>query len=483
MSKLSGRWLLVEWGDGNSSVVNVRALVDGDRELKVDDEVVIGRRGGRTRRGKLVNVSDDRAWLQQQVITITAEPEPTPRLYDEPDPGAGDFSASDSEWGPDSPDSSDSEKETQSKRIKIEAIKKQYSNRSIKKSRTPTLRAEAVIPASMHTNNANQSLGHAKVKKRKLQEARRSLPVEQAIPDSTRSQSKPRKRPQGAIPNGNITVSAEEFAKVKRDLSEFRNMLKLIKDTVASLRTTINPDHLYETVYASVTPSKEIPRPPEVNDEELVEVIVPEPEEIVEPVKVLREAMKLAKIVKPVKYGLIKHNSSKADAVVEKANTHIGTKRPASNQTTNSSDSPAHASIINDEMVPIGSGKTMVPKYVYSKIKWDSYTAATRKLLMTVFPRRILATHSLTGKQSPAFADRPAKLCLDQKKVTDIIMTVTRNCNVKERLVRAAITTKCADENKMLRMRSKIQKTKEAGSTPFRILNNQENLPPENAKR
>lgn len=203
----------------------------------------------------------------------------------------------------------------------------------------------------MHTNNANQSLGQAKVKKRKLQEARRSLPVEQAIPDSTRSQSKPRKRPQGAIPNGNITVSAEEFAKVKRDLSEFRNMLKLIKDTVASLRTTINPDHLYETVYASVTPSKEIPRPPEVNDDELVEVIVPEPEEIVEPVKVLREAMKLAKIVKPVKYGLIKHNSSKAEAVVEKTNTHTGKKRPASNQTTNSSDSPAHASIINDEMV------------------------------------------------------------------------------------------------------------------------------------
>ncbi|GBP98028.1 Protein insensitive [Eumeta japonica] len=105
-------------------------------------------------------------------------------------------------------------------------------------------------------------------------------------------------------------------------------------------------------------------------------------------------------------------------------------------------------------VVPIGSGKTLVPKEVYSKINWKSYTMATRKLLMAVFSRRTLATHSLTGKASPAFLSKPAKLCLDPKKVADIVMTVTANCHVKEGLVRSAITTKCADENKMLKLQT-----------------------------
>lgn len=102
-------------------------------------------------------------------------------------------------------------------------------------------------------------------------------------------------------------------------------------------------------------------------------------------------------------------------------------------------------------MVPIGSGRTLVSKTMYDKINWKSYTMATRKLLMAVFPRNILATHSLTGKSSPAFQNKPPKLCLDPRKVSDIVMTVTQICNVKENLVRSAITVKCADENKMQR--------------------------------
>ena len=62
--------------------------------------------------------------------------------------------------------------------------------------------------------------------------------------------------------------------------------------------------------------------------------------------------------------------------------------------------------IFNDEneksdIVHIGMNKTVIPLHIMRSIKWSSHTAATRKLLMSVFPRDILATHSLTGKPSP----------------------------------------------------------------------------------
>lgn len=55
-----------------------------------------------------------------------------------------------------------------------------------------------------------------------------------------------------------------------------------------------------------------------------------------------------------------------------------------------------------------------------------------------------------------AFIDRgrPAKNQLDSNIVNDIIQTVTKFCNVSESVVRNAITTKCADENKMSRQRN-----------------------------
>lgn len=38
--------------------------------------------------------------------------------------------------------------------------------------------------------------------------------------------------------------------------------------------------------------------------------------------------------------------------------------------------------------IPIGSGKTLVPRDKFRRIKWTSYTVATRGLLLAVFPRR-----------------------------------------------------------------------------------------------
>lgn len=109
-------------------------------------------------------------------------------------------------------------------------------------------------------------------------------------------------------------------------------------------------------------------------------------------------------------------------------------------------------------MVSIGPNNTCVPASVFENINWSVSSLATRKLLVAIFDRETLATHSMTGKPSPAFKDqhKPLKQMLDPAKIQDIIFAVTRKSNASEKEVRNAITTKCADENKMM----KIQKGK-----------------------
>lgn len=132
--------------------------------------------------------------------------------------------------------------------------------------------------------------------------------------------------------------------------------------------------------------------------------------------------------------------------------------------------------------VMIGSNKTMVAVHVLRSIDWKNYKTATRKLLITLFTRETLATRSLTGRPSPAFHDRnkPVKGKLDQNIINDIIQIVTKKCSVQESQVRTAITTKCADENKMLRNR-KDNEEKEKFKTPTtanatRAADNKENI-------
>ncbi|KAJ8712414.1 hypothetical protein PYW07_005256 [Mythimna separata] len=109
----------------------------------------------------------------------------------------------------------------------------------------------------------------------------------------------------------------------------------------------------------------------------------------------------------------------------------------------------------NDDMIPIGKGHAKVPSKVLTSIKWISYTKVTRTLLEAIFPRRVLATHSLSGKQSPAFMDRPAKKILNPKLVDDIVNTVSTKCVVSKNLVRKCITVKCADEAKTCRQQKR----------------------------
>ncbi|XP_049875776.1 protein insensitive-like [Pectinophora gossypiella] len=113
---------------------------------------------------------------------------------------------------------------------------------------------------------------------------------------------------------------------------------------------------------------------------------------------------------------------------------------------------------ITIDLVSIGDGNAKVPSRLLDRLNWSSYTNVTRKLLTAVFSRNVLATHSLTGRPSPAFPDKPAKKKLNSAIVNDIVQTVVQRCKVSERLVRVSITTKCADEAKMLRNRNLLNK-------------------------
>ncbi|CAG4952417.1 unnamed protein product [Colias eurytheme] len=114
------------------------------------------------------------------------------------------------------------------------------------------------------------------------------------------------------------------------------------------------------------------------------------------------------------------------------------------------------------DLVSIGDGNASVPARLLKHMDWTSYTNATRKLLTAVFPRNVLATHSLTGKRSPAFPDKPAKKKLDPALVNDIVQTVVERCSVPENVVRTSITTKCADESKMFRSRQMNKKKRKS---------------------
>lgn len=107
-------------------------------------------------------------------------------------------------------------------------------------------------------------------------------------------------------------------------------------------------------------------------------------------------------------------NSVKADdfqTSFKNLNRTISTHSLNSSVSQNNSNNLVMDQIKNDwgeddeenvgENAKIGTFKTEVPKHILRSINWKSHTGATRKLLMALFTRKVLATHSLTGKPSP----------------------------------------------------------------------------------
>lgn len=86
------------------------------------------------------------------------------------------------------------------------------------------------------------------------------------------------------------------------------------------------------------------------------------------------------------------------------------------------------------DLVTIGSNGTKVPRVILDSIKWSSHSNATRKILSALFSREVLATHSLTGKPSPAFMDssKPTKNQLNALIISDIVQFVSQRCGVTD---------------------------------------------------
>ncbi|XP_067624386.1 early boundary activity protein 1 [Eurosta solidaginis] len=107
------------------------------------------------------------------------------------------------------------------------------------------------------------------------------------------------------------------------------------------------------------------------------------------------------------------------------------------------------------EMVIIGPNGTKIEKETFHEVNWESSgSAITRKILSLIFDDSILATHSLSGKKSPAFMefDMPLKGQLDPYVIDDIIYFMKLTRNVTKQEVKMAVTGKCADVCKKLRM-------------------------------
>ncbi|KAG5277664.1 hypothetical protein AALO_G00089990 [Alosa alosa] len=96
---------------------------------------------------------------------------------------------------------------------------------------------------------------------------------------------------------------------------------------------------------------------------------------------------------------------------------------------------------------------TSITQHQYGSIKWFNAKKATKDLLLAVFGRSILASHSYTGKQSNAFRTKAAKPQLNPVKVSDIINYITKRFGVDQGEVKA-ISEKCADQEKMEKRRT-----------------------------
>ncbi|CAG9564602.1 unnamed protein product [Danaus chrysippus] len=95
----------------------------------------------------------------------------------------------------------------------------------------------------------------------------------------------------------------------------------------------------------------------------------------------------------------------------------------------------------NNDTVAIGDGNAVVPARLLKHIGLDFIHKRYKKTTTyCIFVRQVLVTHSLTGKPSPAFPDKPAKKKLDPMFLNDIVQTVVEKCCVPQNVVRVLVT-------------------------------------------
>lgn len=146
-------------------------------------------------------------------------------------------------------------------------------------------------------------------------------------------------------------------------------------------------------------------------------------------------------------------SSNNGSSEKDKSFSPILSKKSSDNEDSSFDDRFPASDPFDPALVVIGPNGTSIGRQFYNSIQWGSSSAATRQLLVNIFPGEVLATHTLTGKPSPAFLgrERPSKNQLDPSKTSDIVYIVTAKCGVSAREVRSTITTKCADSAKKYR--------------------------------
>ncbi|XP_047535570.1 early boundary activity protein 1-like [Vanessa atalanta] len=387
------KWLLSDWSSGHNN----------HEVLKISDVVIA--KSDRKNEEQIVEAEVRTENRNSNANEIASETENN-KIQD-----GDDFSPSTSSWEPTdgSSSSEDSDMEVaQSKTLKMEQYIRQFAKRrNSKKVPTPMHRPNAVVKVlqERQINKNNRSLSDTR--KRKYREI---LTNNKSLPDSTRKNVSP---PKDA--GETININKIEIFKIKASFDELFQMLNDMKSQ--------SKDQNYTGSH---------------NRDEVVQVSKS---------KILdeNEVVGNASYVEHSDRSQSEESNRSDDNVLITNKYHKARMSPENQQKTDSHK--------ESEWVPIGSGKTLIHKDKYRKVNWKSYTIATRSLLLATFPRRILATHSLTGKRSPAFLNKPPKMCLDPKIVSDIIIEITSKFKVKENLVRGIITTKCADECKMYKMR------------------------------
>ncbi|CAH0564221.1 unnamed protein product [Brassicogethes aeneus] len=109
-------------------------------------------------------------------------------------------------------------------------------------------------------------------------------------------------------------------------------------------------------------------------------------------------------------------------------------------------------------IIALGYNGTTLSKNEYNSMDLGSYTKTTRRLLDIFFSKKVLASSSLSGRPSPAYFNdgKTIKKPLNKSIIEDIVTFVAEKCDVLPRLVRQAITQKCADEVKQLRKQREV---------------------------
>ncbi|XP_068617787.1 early boundary activity protein 2-like [Battus philenor] len=407
------KWLIAEWSSGRG--VNSRSMVKVEHEISQVKMPATGDTVENMNPKELPNGRNVPAENKPATEQNTEEGEGEPSGQQNVD-----FSSSASSWVPSDVNvstESDDVKED-SKKMKPPQTMKQYSNKkTVKKGPLPVHRPNAIIPNVLQPRQTNAVDKKPKCKYGNTINIKKSQ--KKSSLDSIR-----RTTPPNGFVKANHQTPVKQILKMNVTFAKLYHMIKNLKSRQPSFSDTLTTEQLDQTIFDKTNNDTVPMSEGEESDKSLC------------------------------------MDSDRSDDNVLITNKYDKENVFPARKTENNKE---------EEWIPIGSGKTLIHKDKYKNVNWRSYTIATRTLLLATFPRRVLATHSLTGKRSPAFKNKPAKMCLDPKIVSDVIIEITSRFKVKSNLVRSIITTKCADECKMYKMRMK-QKGKQES--------NRENTPP-----